>query len=83
MFEQGPTVALWGARRPEQLAPTDVLGWHLNEETRRAIDQILLTTAIDPIGPEFMAPPSALRGTDREVHGRALMMRGAAVRGDN
>src|SRR6266851_683948 len=56
VLEQGPTVALWGARRPEQLAPIrDVLGWHLDEETRRAIDQILLTTVTDPIGPEFMA----------------------------
>ena len=59
VLEQGPTVALWGARRPEQLAPIrDVLGWHLDDETRRAIDQILLTTVTDPIGPDFMAPPA-------------------------
>ena len=59
VLDQGPTVALWGARHPEQLAPIrDVLGWHIDEETRREIDRILLVTVTDPIGPEFMAPPA-------------------------
>jgi aryl-alcohol dehydrogenase-like predicted oxidoreductase len=62
VLDQGPTVALWGARRPEQLAPIrDVLGWHIDGETRREIDRILLATVTDPIGPEFMAPPARPR----------------------
>ena len=76
VLEQGPTVALWGARRPEQLAPIrDVLGWHLDEETRRAIDQILLTTVTDPIGPEFMAPPLRPRSTAPAVKSAAAPSR--------
>jgi diketogulonate reductase-like aldo/keto reductase len=59
VLDQGPTVALWGARHPEQLAPIrDALGWHIDEETLREIDRILLATVTDPIGPDFMAPPA-------------------------
>ncbi len=59
VLDQGPTVALWGARHPEQLAPIrDVLDWHIDEGTRGEIDRILLTTVTDPIGPDFMAPPA-------------------------
>ena len=62
VLDQGPTVALWGARHPEQLAPIrDALGWHIDEETRREIDRILLATVTEPIGPEFMAPPARRR----------------------
>jgi aryl-alcohol dehydrogenase-like predicted oxidoreductase len=53
----GNTIALWGARRAEQLAPVaDVMGWHLDEDTLREIDRILGNTVRDPVGPEFMAP---------------------------
>jgi aryl-alcohol dehydrogenase-like predicted oxidoreductase len=59
ILDQGPTIALWGARRPDQLSPTeDVLGWSLDEEARAAIDRILAETITDPVGPEFMAPPA-------------------------
>jgi aryl-alcohol dehydrogenase-like predicted oxidoreductase len=58
ILDQGPTIALWGARRPDQLARVeDALGWHLDRETRRLIDRILTETISDPVGPEFMAPP--------------------------
>jgi aryl-alcohol dehydrogenase-like predicted oxidoreductase len=58
ILDQGPTIALWGARRPDQLAPVeDAVGWRLDRETRRLIDQILAETIGDPVGPEFMAPP--------------------------
>lgn len=51
-------IALWGARRPEQLAPiAEVAGWRLDEAAMRAIDAILAETIVDPVGPEFMAPP--------------------------
>jgi aryl-alcohol dehydrogenase-like predicted oxidoreductase len=59
VLDMGPTVALWGARRPEQLDPVkDVFGWHLDEEDLRQIDAILAEHVRDPVGPEFMAPPA-------------------------
>ena len=59
ILDQGPTIALWGARRPDQLAPIDdVLGWRLDDETRVAINRLLAEIVTDPVGPEFMAPPA-------------------------
>src|SRR6266853_6125679 len=59
ILDQGPTIALWGARRPDQLSPIeDVLGWSLDEDARADIDRILAKTITDPVGPEFMAPPA-------------------------
>ena len=38
MLDQGPTIALWGARYPGQLDPiTDVEGWRIDAETKRDI----------------------------------------------
>ncbi len=57
--QPGVTVALWGARHPEQLAPVDtVTGWKLDAGALRAIDNIVRETVTDPVGPEFMAPPA-------------------------
>jgi aryl-alcohol dehydrogenase-like predicted oxidoreductase len=54
-------IALWGARRADQLAPiADVVGWHIDSSAMAVIDQILQATIRDPIGPEFMAPPDRL-----------------------
>jgi aryl-alcohol dehydrogenase-like predicted oxidoreductase len=65
ILDQGPTIALWGARRPSQLSPIgDVLDWRLDDETRADVDRILAETITDPVGPEFMAPP-ARRGAVR------------------
>jgi aryl-alcohol dehydrogenase-like predicted oxidoreductase len=51
-------VALWGARSPEQLAPIDdVMGWSLDAQARREVDEIVRAHVVDPVGPEFMAPP--------------------------
>jgi aryl-alcohol dehydrogenase-like predicted oxidoreductase len=59
VLDQGDTVALWGARRPAQLEPVDsAMGWELDEPALRRIDAILERTVKDPVGPEFMAPPS-------------------------
>jgi aryl-alcohol dehydrogenase-like predicted oxidoreductase len=59
MLDQGITTALWGARHPDQLQPADdVIGWSLDASTKVEIDRILSETIIDPVGPEFMAPPS-------------------------
>ncbi|OPL12534.1 MAG: general stress protein [delta proteobacterium ML8_D] len=57
----GVNIALWGARRPDQLDPvSDILGWKLDESSMESIDTILKETVIDPVGPEFMAPPASL-----------------------
>jgi aryl-alcohol dehydrogenase-like predicted oxidoreductase len=59
ILDQGDTIALWGARRAEQLYETDLaLGWELDEQAKRRIDEILRQNVKDPVGPEFMAPPS-------------------------
>jgi aryl-alcohol dehydrogenase-like predicted oxidoreductase len=42
VLDQGPTIALWGARHPGQLEPiTDVGGWHIDAQTKGDIDAIL------------------------------------------
>jgi aryl-alcohol dehydrogenase-like predicted oxidoreductase len=52
-------IALWGARRAEQLSPiTGALGWHLDRDAMAEIDGILDKTIENPVGPEFMAPPN-------------------------
>ncbi len=57
--QPGVTTALWGARRPDQLDPvSDIEGWSLDTEAFDAIDEILTRCITDPIGPEFMAPPT-------------------------
>jgi len=57
--QPGVGVALWGARRPEQLtAIHDVSGWSLKKGDYAAIDAILRENIRNPVGPEFMAPPA-------------------------
>jgi len=59
VLDQGHTVALWGARRPAQLDPVqDTMGWKLDDQAKQRIERILAGTVTDPVGPEFMAPPS-------------------------
>ena len=56
---QDSTIALWGARRPDQLAPIAGLsGWHIGASAMAEIDRILSETIVDAVGPEFMAPPN-------------------------
>ena len=58
---QDSMIALWGARRPDQLSPIGGLaGWHIDSSAMAEIDRILSETIIDPVGPEFMAPPVQL-----------------------
>ena len=57
--QPGVTTALWGARRPEQLDPVgEIEGWSLDKDAMAAIDDILAKCIDDPVGPEFMAPPT-------------------------
>ena len=58
MLDQGISVALWGGRRPDQLeAALGVAGWSLRSSDREQIERIVTTAILDPVGPEFMAPP--------------------------
>ena len=58
MLDQGISVALWGARHPNQLhAVLGVAGWSLDAASLAKIDRILAESILDPVGPEFMAPP--------------------------
>ncbi|NHN87824.1 aldo/keto reductase [Acetobacter conturbans] len=60
VLDQGPTIALWGARHPGQLdAIRDVDGWHIDDKTKADINEILTRCVPDPVGPEFMAPPTS------------------------
>jgi aryl-alcohol dehydrogenase-like predicted oxidoreductase len=53
------TIALWGAWKPEYLKlVNEVIGWKIDEKTRKEIDNIVERTIKDPVGPEFLAPPT-------------------------
>jgi len=53
----GVTVALWGARRPEQISAVGgVLGWKLDADAMAEIDRIVVESVADPAGPEYLTP---------------------------
>ena len=53
----GVSVALWGAKRPTQLAPaSEVFGWKLTAQDMQAIDRIVQENVVDPVGPEYLRP---------------------------
>ncbi len=57
--QPGVGIALWGARRPEQLAPiNEVSSLSPTKGDFAAIDGILRESVRNPVGPEFMAPPT-------------------------
>jgi aryl-alcohol dehydrogenase-like predicted oxidoreductase len=58
VLDQGPTIALWGARNPQQLDPIgEIEGWHIDASAKAQIDEILKRFIAAPISPKFMAPP--------------------------
>jgi aryl-alcohol dehydrogenase-like predicted oxidoreductase len=58
VLDQGPTIALWGARHPGQLDPiAEIDGWTIDAEAKAEIDRILERTITNPASPAFMAPP--------------------------
>ncbi len=58
VLDQGVDVALWGVRNPGQLEPVEgTMGWSIDEDAKRAIDDIIRRNIPAPVGPEFMAPP--------------------------
>jgi aryl-alcohol dehydrogenase-like predicted oxidoreductase len=53
----GISAALWGAKRREQLLPVkDILGWNLDDAAMQAMDEIVLESVTDPVGPEYLRP---------------------------
>jgi aryl-alcohol dehydrogenase-like predicted oxidoreductase len=53
----GISVALWGAKRPDQLdAAAGVMGWKLDAATMAEIDRIVAESVTDPVGPEYLTP---------------------------
>jgi aryl-alcohol dehydrogenase-like predicted oxidoreductase len=53
----GVSVALWGAKRPEQLdAAHGVMGWELDASAMAEIDRIVAESVTDPVGPEYLTP---------------------------
>ena len=59
VLDHGADIALWGGRSPDQMDPLpEIFGWRLDQTAMHAIDQILQETIREPVGPEFMAPPS-------------------------
>ncbi len=57
-LDQEVEIALWGGRRPGQMAPVDeVTGWAIDEDGKNQVDAILREAIPDPVGPGFMAPP--------------------------
>jgi len=59
LLDRHDGVALWGARKPEQVEPVrSVMGWHLSRQDMEDIDGILDGTITQPVDPGFMAPPA-------------------------
>lgn len=55
--QPGISVALWGAKRPEQLAPVaEVFGWKLTAKDMQAIDRIVRENVMEPVGPDYLRP---------------------------
>jgi len=51
-------IALWGPHHLDQIIdPAIVAGWKLKQNDFQEIDQIISDTILDPVGPEFIAPP--------------------------
>lgn len=56
--QPGVTVALWGARHPDEKDPLrEVMGWKLDGEALAYTDSVVNESVSEPVGPEFMAPP--------------------------
>ena len=78
--QPGVSAALWGARHPNQLDPVaDVMDWTLDDASLGEIDRIVRDTVTDPVGPEFMAPPTRSGSTTQEWNGQALPINPAAI----
>jgi len=53
----GVSVALWGAKRPDQMdALAGGVGWTLDDDAMAEIDRIVAECVTDPVGPEYLTP---------------------------
>ena len=53
----GVSVALWGAKRPEQLdAIAGACGWKIDQDAMDEVDRIVAECVKDPVGPEYLSP---------------------------
>ena len=58
VLDSGVNIALWGARKPEQLRDVEeIFGWKLSAADFAEIDNIIKAHVKHPVEPEFMAPP--------------------------
>ncbi len=58
-LDNGISVALWGARKPDQVKPVGSMwDWKLTPDDMKTIDRIITTSVTTPLGASFMAPPS-------------------------
>jgi aryl-alcohol dehydrogenase-like predicted oxidoreductase len=65
--QPGVSVALMGARQPAQLDPiSEVMGWTLSNDAIAEIERLVRANVTDPVGPEFMAPPTRHEPFDAE-----------------
>ncbi|GAB6058578.1 aldo/keto reductase [Desulfonatronum parangueonense] len=59
VLDQGVEIALWGGRNPAQMEPLDEIdGWKVDPDIMKRVEDILAEHVKEPVGPEFMAPPS-------------------------
>jgi aryl-alcohol dehydrogenase-like predicted oxidoreductase len=79
VLDQGPTIALWGARHPDQLAPIgDIDGWHVDQASKCDIDAILQRCIKNPVSPaSWRLPPS---GRDGHLIDEILAFNGRSTR---
>jgi aryl-alcohol dehydrogenase-like predicted oxidoreductase len=81
VLDQGSTIALWGARNPDQLAPlAEIEGWRIDADTLRDMDALLAQMITDPVAPAFMAPPEK-RPASVAPNDPTPIARGAKLRG--
>lgn len=59
ILDKGVDIALWGARKPSQIdAITEIADWKLEPMHIKDIEAIVNEHVTNPVGPEFMAPPT-------------------------
>lgn len=60
VLDQGSDIAIWGARRPDQLQPIEgAFGWHLDQASRKEVDDILRMAIKHPQDvTTYMGPPT-------------------------
>lgn len=57
--QPGTSTALWGGRRPDQMnGIEEIMNWQLDQTDMKAVNEIVNKHVKDPVGPEFMAPPT-------------------------